>query len=188
MTNEELVKLYTPLVRKIAGGFQRKLPRNVLREDIIQAGMLGLWDAIRRRPDTIDTHFEQYIRIRVRGAILDELRSEDWLPRRLRDRIDREEGTTASVSMVRFDDVSEWEQNKALKSTHQEEQVELSREVQILISVLERLPARERMIMEAHYIKGVKFTDLAKELGVSEPRISQLHSRAVARVKEWIAA
>jgi len=64
----QLLLQYEPLVRKIAGGFQRKLPRNVLREDLIAAGMSGLWDAIRRHPDGPTDSFEWYVRVRVRGA------------------------------------------------------------------------------------------------------------------------
>ncbi len=92
-----LLEEFTPLVRKIAGGFQRKLPRNVLREDLIAAGMSGLWDAIRRHPDGGDESFEWYVRVRIRGAILDELRAQDWLPRRARAAAEANAGTDAYV-------------------------------------------------------------------------------------------
>ncbi len=81
---EELIAQFTPVVQKIVGGFQRKLPRNVLREDLLAAGMIGLWDAIQRHGADADDGFEWYVRVRVRGAILDELRAQDWPPRRLR--------------------------------------------------------------------------------------------------------
>src|SRR5688572_10314077 len=58
---QRLLAEFTPLVRKIAGGFQRKLPRNVLREDLIAAGMSGLWDAIRRHPDGGDRSEERRV-------------------------------------------------------------------------------------------------------------------------------
>ncbi|MDF3069079.1 MAG: polymerase sigma factor for flagellar operon [Polyangiaceae bacterium] len=114
---QRLLEEFTPLVRKIAGGFQRKLPRNVLREDLIAAGMSGLWDAIRRHPDGGDDSFEWYVRVRIRGAILDELRAQDWLPRRARAAAEAHAGTDAYIpppSVVRIDDVSEWEQNRCL--------------------------------------------------------------------------
>src|SRR5687767_13154468 len=63
---DELLKLYTPVVQKIVGGFQRKLPRNVLREDLMAAGMIGLWDAIQRHGEQADEGFEWYVRVRVR--------------------------------------------------------------------------------------------------------------------------
>jgi len=97
MVSQELLARYEPLVRKIAGGFQRKLPRNVLREDLIAAGMSGLWDAIRRHPDGPSESFEWYVRVRIRGAILDELRAQDWLPRRARAAAEAQSGTDAYI-------------------------------------------------------------------------------------------
>ncbi len=188
---QRLLEEFTPLVRKIAGGFQRKLPRNVLREDLIAAGMSGLWDAIRRHPDGGDESFEWYVRVRIRGAILDELRAQDWLPRRARAAAEANAGTDAYVpppSVVRIDDVSEWEQNRCLADASSSESAVAAKFTQeTLVKAVELLPERERHIVSSHYFRGVKFKDLGAELGVSEPRISQLHSRAIARLKELMA-
>ncbi len=188
---QRLLEEFTPLVRKIAGGFQRKLPRNVLREDLIAAGMSGLWDAIRRHPDGGDESFEWYVRVRIRGAILDELRAQDWLPRRARAAAEANAGTDAYVpppSVVRIDDVSEWEQNRCLTDASSSEAAVAAKFTQeTLAKAVELLPERERHIVSSHYFRGVKFKDLGAELGVSEPRISQLHSRAIARLKELMA-
>jgi RNA polymerase sigma factor for flagellar operon FliA len=189
---QRLLEEFTPLVRKIAGGFQRKLPRNVLREDLIAAGMSGLWDAIRRHPDGGDESFEWYVRVRIRGAILDELRAQDWLPRRARAAAEAHAGTDAYVpppSVVRIDDVSEWEQNRCLADAASSESAVAAKFTQeTLAKAVELLPERERHIVSSHYFRGVKFKDLGVELGVSEPRISQLHSRAIARLKELMAS
>ena len=189
---QRLLEEFTPLVRKIAGGFQRKLPRNVLREDLIAAGMSGLWDAIRRHPDGGDDSFEWYVRVRIRGAILDELRAQDWLPRRARAAAEANAGTDAYVpppSVVRIDDVSEWEQNRCLADASSSESAVAAKFTQeTLAKAVELLPERERHIVSSHYFRGVKFKDLGAELGVSEPRISQLHSRAIARLKELMAS
>lgn len=189
---QRLLEEFTPLVRKIAGGFQRKLPRNVLREDLIAAGMSGLWDAIRRHPDGGDESFEWYVRVRIRGAILDELRAQDWLPRRARAAAEAHAGTDAYVpppSVVRIDDVSEWEQNRCLADAASSESAVAAKFTQeTLAKAVELLPERERHIVSSHYFRGVKFKDLGIELGVSEPRISQLHSRAIARLKELMAS
>jgi RNA polymerase sigma factor for flagellar operon FliA len=189
---QRLLEEFTPLVRKIAGGFQRKLPRNVLREDLIAAGMSGLWDAIRRHPDGGDESFEWYVRVRIRGAILDELRAQDWLPRRARAAAEANAGTDAYVpppSVVRIDDVSEWEQNRCLADASSSESAVAAKFTQeTLVKAVELLPERERHIVSSHYFRGVKFKDLGAELGVSEPRISQLHSRAIARLKELMAS
>jgi len=189
---QRLLEEFTPLVRKIAGGFQRKLPRNVLREDLVAAGMSGLWDAIRRHPDGGDESFEWYVRVRIRGAILDELRAQDWLPRRARAAAEAHAGTDAYVpppSVVRIDDVSEWEQNRCLADSSSSESAVAAKFTQeSLVKAVDLLPERERHIVSSHYFRGVKFKDLGAELGVSEPRISQLHSRAIARLKELMAS
>ncbi|HEY3500368.1 MAG TPA: sigma-70 family RNA polymerase sigma factor [Polyangiaceae bacterium] len=182
-----LIKEYTPLVHKIVGGFQRRLPRNVLREDLIAAGMVGLWDAIRRHGEEPDEGFEWYVRVRVRGAILDELRAEDWLSRRAR-------AAAAATSdsqpprVVRLDDVGEWEQSRSLASEDSSE-TELDRQATqaSLNRAVEALPERERLIVAEHYFNEVKFKSLGERLGVSEPRVSQLHSRAMQRLRTLVA-
>ena len=190
----QLLQQYAPLVRQIVGGFQRKLPRNVLRDDLIAAGMSGLWDAIRRQDGQCDDSFEWYVRVRIRGAILDELRAQDWLPRRARAAAAeaQESGNTslAPPSVVRLEDVSEWEQGRALGSgegTSSESAVHQKFVGEALARAVEQLPDRERHIVSMHYFKGIKFKDLGAQLGVSEPRISQLHSRAMKRLRALIS-
>lgn len=188
---EQLLKTYTPLVTKMAGGFQRRLPRNVLREDLVAAGMSGLWDAVRTHPKGPTEHFPWYVRVRVRGAILDELRTQDWLPRRARAKADAASGTDSYVppppAVVRFDDVSEWEQNRALTDASSSEATLAAKEtLEAVAESVEQLPERERYIVSRYYFRDAKFKDIGKELGVSEPRISQLHSRAVERMRSTI--
>jgi len=182
-----LIGEYTPLVHKIVGGFQRRLPRNVLREDLVAAGMAGLWDAIRRHGDKHDEGFEWYVRVRVRGAILDELRAQDWLSRRAR-RAAAASGDSMPPRVVRLDDVGEWEQNRWL-STSPDAENELSEQFvrEQLVKAVETLPERERLIVSEHYFNHVKFKSLGERLGVSEPRISQLHSRAIQRLRSVVA-
>lgn len=189
----ELLAKYIPLVRQIAGGFQRKLPRNVLRDDLIAAGMSGLWDAIRKHGLEETENFDWYVRVRVRGAILDELRAQDWLPRRARAAA-AERANTAGVAVaapvvLRFDEISETEQARCLAtgdSSNTERTVEAKFAKEALARVVEQLPERERHIVSMHYFKGMKFKELGKMLGVSEPRISQLHSRAMGRLRDLL--
>jgi RNA polymerase sigma factor FliA len=182
-----LIAEYTPLVHKIVGGFQRRLPRNVLREDLIAAGMAGLWDAIRRHGEKNDEGFEWYVRVRVRGAILDELRAQDWLSRRAR-RAAAATGDSMPPRVVRLDDVGEWEQNRCL-ATSPDAENGLSEQFlrDHLAKAVETLPERERLIVSEHYFNHVKFKSLGERLGVSEPRISQLHSRAMQRLRVAVA-
>lgn len=185
---------YQQLVRQIAGGFQRKLPRNVLRDDLIAAGMSGLWDAVRRQGNESNGNFDWYVRVRIRGAILDELRAQDWLPRRAR--AAATEAAAANPNQVghapvvlRFDEVSETEQARCLaRDDANAEDAAAANCVRKQLEVaMNQLPERERRIVSLHYFRGIKFKDLGEMLGVSEPRISQLHSRAMSRLKVLLA-
>ncbi len=191
VVERELLERYSPLVRKIAGGIQRKLPGNVLREDLVAAGMGGLWDAIRRHSDGPSESFDWYVRVRIRGAILDELRAQDWLPRRARAAAEAASGTDAYVpppAIVRFDDASEWEQNHALRDFSNGEALVAARErYTATVAAVEQLPERERRIVSQHYFHGVKLKDLGIELGVSEARVSQIHSAALGRLRATLA-
>lgn len=185
-----LITKYSGLVRQIAGGFQRKLPRNVLRDDLIAAGMSGLWDAVRKHGHEQTENFDWYVRVRIRGAILDELRAQDWLPRRARaaaaEAAQAAGKRPCTPVVLRFDDVSETEQARCLtagESTNTEKTVEARLVKATLTRAMDQLPERERRIVSMHYFRGVKFKDLGEMLGVSEPRISQLHSRAMTRLK-----
>jgi RNA polymerase sigma factor for flagellar operon FliA len=186
MTNSEILKQYTPLVRRIAGGFIKKLPRNVLRDDIIAAGMFGLWDAILKNDGKpLQGSFDWYVRIRIRGAILDELRLQDWLPRRTRATVTaaKKEGREASFAIVPFDN-EHMQHVDALSVEANETAAAAQHAENLMLEAIEKLPVRERYVVSKHYFQGVKFKDLSVELGVSEPRISQLHSRAMERLRD----
>jgi len=81
---QDYVKQYAPLVRRIAHQMIAKLPANVELDDMVQAGMIGLMDAVNRFEESQGTQFEVYAASRIRGSMLDELRASDWLPRSAR--------------------------------------------------------------------------------------------------------
>jgi RNA polymerase sigma factor for flagellar operon FliA len=187
---ERLLSEYVPVVRQIAAGFQRRLPCSVLRDDLVAAGMTGLWDAIQKQGDEPSPSFEWYVRVRIRGAILDELRAQDWLPRRARASAlaaqkAGDPGRSAPV-VLRLDEVSVTEQARFLVTSRGGEadrDVEEREARAKLEEAVALLPERERHIVAMHYFEGVKFKELGRLLGVSEPRISQLHSRALSRLR-----
>ncbi len=82
--DQDYAKQYAPLVRRIAHQMVAKLPANVEVDDLIQAGMIGLMDAVGRYEASQGTQFEVYAASRIRGAMLDELRASDWMPRSAR--------------------------------------------------------------------------------------------------------
>lgn len=82
---EEIVLEYAPMVKHIANRLAARLPAGFQRDDLIQAGMIGLLEAIDRFDPSKETKFKTYAEIRVRGAMLDDLRAKDWIPRSVRD-------------------------------------------------------------------------------------------------------
>jgi RNA polymerase sigma factor for flagellar operon FliA len=83
---EELIREYTPLIKFIAQKIAVRLPSNIELDDLISSGVIGLMDAIEKYDPTRDNKFKTYAEFRIRGAILDELRAQDWVPRSVRDK------------------------------------------------------------------------------------------------------
>src|SRR5690349_15968682 len=89
MTKEQkdgLIMEYAPLIRYIAQKIAIRLPSNIELDDLISSGVIGLMDAIEKYDPTRDNKFKTYAEFRIRGAILDELRAQDWVPRSIRDK------------------------------------------------------------------------------------------------------
>ena len=94
---DEIVREYAPLIKFIAQKIAVRLPSNIELDDLISAGVIGLMDAIDKYDPTRDNKFKTYAEFRVRGAILDELRSQDWVPRSIRDKAKLLDRTMASL-------------------------------------------------------------------------------------------
>ena len=190
--SSEEVARHMPLVRQVVARFLRRLPANVLRDDLMAAGVYGLIDSLRKNGGDQGPTFESYARIRIRGAILDELRTQDWLPRRARWAASgkcagAEDGP---VAVIGIDDLAP---NERLGSLSDEEDkspaalLEDRSEGQRLAKAIEFLPPREQTIVKMHYYQGARFKDIGALLGVSEPRVSQLHSRAIGQLRKLLA-
>jgi RNA polymerase sigma factor for flagellar operon FliA len=188
-TREELAT-YMYLVHQVVSRVLRKLPPNVLREDLMAAGTFGLVDALRKSADHGPT-FDWYARIRIRGAVVDELRAQDWLTRRARTRVTRAQalGETGGLAVVGFDDLPESQAQGLADETAAtpQEQVERRMDRLALESAVALLPEREANIVGWHYFDGIPFKTIAARLGVSEPRISQLHARAMGRLRTTLS-
>ena len=186
--SSEEIRRHIPLVRHIVASFVRRLPANVLRDDLVAAGVLGLVDSLRKNGGDGGATFESYARIRIRGAILDELRAQDWLPRRARWAAEGKPGHEATVvAVIGLDEAHERavvDDDARDASTLLEEMDDARR----LAEVVAQLPPRERLIVQMHYFQGVRFKDIGETLGVSEPRVSQLHSRAIGQLRKLLAA
>lgn len=224
-TNEmtgELINAHMPLVNGIVAQFMRKLPRSVQREDLIAAGTLGLFHALRASTHTCEEMFAAYARIRIRGAIVDELRRHDWSPRRRRTPVaavsanatapgahDTNAANAANaanatsptaprlslvpppaeptrIQVVGFDDLPPNGSEIAEDSASPLDDVVERREHATLHAAVQALPPREREIVHMRYFLGLPSKAIAQAMGLSEARISQLHARATARLKELL--
>lgn len=184
----EDVARYLPIVEQVVRAMLQRLPPNVLREDMLAAGTFGLLDALRRHHAPRGEEFTWYARIRIRGAVVDELRSQDWLSRRARRRF-ADENRQATTAVIGIDDLPEERRTVADRSSLTPESLAVAHSDHLaLAKAVGQLPARERSIITQHYFEGVQLRAIARELGVSEPRVSQLHARAVARLREILAA
>jgi RNA polymerase sigma factor for flagellar operon FliA len=188
-TREELT-LYMPLVHQVVCRVLRKLPPNVLRDDLVAAGAFGLIDALRKSVER-GPACDWYARIRIRGAVVDELRSQDWLTRRARTRVAKAQakGEGGGASVVGFDDLPEAQAQAFVDESmaSPQEQVEQRMDRVALERAVKLLPEREANIVGWHYFEGIPFKTIASRLGVSEPRVSQLHARAMGRLRETLA-
>jgi RNA polymerase sigma factor FliA len=171
-----LLEKFAPMARRIALGFRCRLPASIETDDLVAAAMSGLWDAVRFHPEAA-TGFEHYAAMRVRGAVLDELRTQDWLPRR--HRADVEEGKAFRVQVVY--DVSEGQR----LASDDDVESEVSRRMMArkLVRYLRYLLPRERKIVRAHYFRFEKFVDIGTGMGISEPRVSQIHAIAMGKLR-----
>ena len=217
------ITTFAPLVRRMAHHHAARLPSSVQIDDIIQAGMIGLMDAAARFEESQGNQFETYATQRIRGAMLDELRSNDWLPRSTRKSLRRIESAMHKLeqrlgrapseielaqelgvplgeyqSMLqeargyellhledfsRDDDDDFLERNLPDDRENPFERYKDARFRAALVEAIEHLPEREKLLMGLYYEQELNFKEIAAVLEVSESRICQLHSQAVARLR-----
>jgi RNA polymerase sigma factor for flagellar operon FliA len=204
-----------------------KLPPSVEVDDLIQAGMIGLLDAVNRYEETHGAQFETYAVQRIRGAMLDELRSSDWLPRSMRQNMRKIEVAMNVLQQRLGRPPQESEVAKQLKLSLVDYQELLSEggghqlvyyedfhdnddsehfldryctdnstdPLQSLmnsgfraavIDAITALPEREKILMGLYYEQEMNLKEIGAVMGVSESRVCQLHSQAVARLRSFL--
>ena len=221
-----LLTEHMPLVKRLAHQMKAKLPPSVEVDDLVQAGMMGLLDAINRYEENHGAQFETYAVLRIRGAMLDELRSSDWMPRSTRANMRKVEQAMATLQQQLGRPPSESEVAKSLKLSladyqdllgdsgghqlvyyedfHDEDGSEgfLDRYAvddddplkslldtdfrQTVIDAIDALPPREKMLMGLYYEEELNLKEIGAVMGVSESRVSQLHTQAVARLRTYL--
>lgn len=178
------------MAKSIAGSYLARLPKNVLAADILQAALIGLWDGIQKHGgDLTPEQRRGYLITRIRGQIIDELRAQDWLPRRARKAAD----VLRPVTIVRFDDLGRaddqhsWEERLPSEDPSPEDECVRENALRESVGDLDDVPLkpRHREILRRHYWRGQKFKDIADALRVSEPRVSQQHAQAIVLLRAW---
>ena len=220
---EQYVAEFAPLVKRIAHHMMAKLPACVQADDLVQAGMIGLLDAINRYEGSLGAQFETYAAQRIRGAILDELRRADWLPRSLRKKMRRIEAAVNNLeqrlgcapteqelaselgmSLAEYhetlqdarggqliyyedfqkDDDEHFLDRRCPDSHNNPLEALLDADLRAtLIEAIDELPPREKLMMGMHYEQGLNLREIGEVLGVSESRVCQLHTQAIARLR-----
>lgn len=185
---------YYPMVRRIAhrAAATYGLPVGVEASDLVSSGVIGLAEAWERYDVSRGVAFEAFAVPRIKGAVVDAIRAADWVPRKARQRsrdtgqavavlvsLDGQRGTGESdgTSVERIADDSLPLPGTELLAAEQRRE---------LMVALNGLPERERLIVTLHYFHGTQLAEIAKSLGVTESRVSQLHGRALRMLRECI--
>jgi len=225
---EGLVVAYSPLVKYVAGRLASGLPAHVEEADLISYGLVGLISAIERFDLSRQIKFETYAIPRIRGAIIDELRALDWVPRSVRARAreieraniklehqlqraptDEEMAAALGLEMSDFQDALLQISNSSIAALDELWTVSDSSGDQVsLLDTLEdpdsadpvklidanalkdrvadaiaTLPEREKLVIALYYYENLTLREIGEVLGVTESRISQLHTKAVLRLR-----
>ena len=218
-----LLTEHAPLVKRLAHQMKAKLPPSVEVDDLIQAGMMGLLDAINRYEDNHGAQFETYAVLRIRGAMVDELRSNDWMPRSTRSTMKKVETAMTKLQqqlgrppselevaksldvslaeyqemlfegggpqLVYYEDFHDDDGNDSFLDRYAVDEDDPLRALldtdfrQAVIDAIDGLPPREKILMGLYYEEELNLKEIGAVLGVSESRVSQLHTQAVARLR-----
>ena len=224
---EALLLHYHGLVKRIADRMSIDLPPFVERCDLVSYGILGLVDAIGKFDRSRPVKFETYASTRIRGAILDGLRSIDWIPRSVRMKLravaraeaalqmtlhrrPTEAEVAAAVGMsvaglrklagdaalrhvVQLDDALDRTSSRvALTREDRADQpghaLEAAERRHAVVCAIQGLDDRDRTVIDLYYYRGLKLTEIGRMLGVTEARVSQLHTRARSALRKTLLA
>ena len=218
---EALILAHYPMVRSVAYRMVSRFPSCVEAEDLVTIGTIGLIDAVDKFQENQSVTFGAYARIRVQGAILDELRKEDWVPRSVRTRHHelKTARETLRMDLGRDPSHAEWAealgvttarltqmvQDSTLKSLISMEETTPGTDESIGNSLvgdaanpldeatrshvaamvreaIASLPEREKYLVDLYYFQDLTFKEIGAILGVTESRVSQLHTRMKNRL------
>jgi RNA polymerase sigma factor for flagellar operon FliA len=225
---DRLILTYAPLVKYVAGRLGSGLPAHVDEGDLVSYGLLGLIGAIERYEPDRDVKFETYAIARIKGAIIDELRAMDWVPRSVRSRAreieraiaeleaklgeaptDEQIAAKVGITVAELEDsltdiarssiaaldelwtvsggdgdsvalIDTLEDEDAPDPQHALSQTEMK---EAIADAIARLPEREKLVVTLYYYEELTLREIGEVLGVTESRVSQLHTKAILRLK-----
>jgi len=225
---EQLILHYSPLVKYVAGRVSVGLPPNVEQADFVSSGIFGLIDAIEKFDPDRAIKFETYAISRIRGAIIDELRALDWIPRSVRQKaraverayatletrlhrtpqepevaaemgIATEElhvifGQLSLANVVALDELLHPRGEAGeptslldtLEDTAADDPVQIAEERELrrlLARAVSTLPEREKTVVSLYYYEGLTLAEIGQVLGVTESRVSQIHTKSVLQLR-----
>ena len=218
---EKLILEYSPIVKFIAGRLSIHIGQHVEYDDLISYGIFGLIDAIDKFNIDKGVKFETYASLRIRGAIIDNIRKMDWVPRTLRQKnkeyeqictqLEAELGREATeaeladrmglpidaarelirkstvLSLVSLDDYLEQNYESVFGFGSHDDTPEghfSKKEIQeMLADTIEKLSDKEKTVVTLYYFEDLTLKEISGIMGVSESRVSQIHSRAIMRMQ-----
>lgn len=222
---EKLILEYAPLVKVVAGRLSMYLGYNVEYDDLVSYGIFGLIDAIDKFDCFKEVKFETYASLRIRGAILDQIRKMDWIPRTIRQKQKKIETVMREVEQatghaatdeeiaaglgISDDEYLEWQSQMKITGVvslnefmeqgsdvsqdygrhttsrfeSPEERIEKEELTKVLGEALQLLTEKEQKVITLYYYEELTLKEISNILEVSESRISQLHTRALQKMK-----
>lgn len=223
---EKIILEYAPLVKLVAGRLSMYLGYNVEYEDLVSYGIFGLIDAIDKFDFMKEVKFETYASLRIRGAILDQIRKMDWIPRTIRQKQKKIDAVIKEIELtsgryatdeeiaeglgISGEEYLEWQsqmkitnvvslneyleqgsevpmesnRHNATRFESPEENIEKEELKQVLEQTLALLTEKERKVILLYYYEELTLKEISSVLEVSESRISQLHTRALQKMRE----
>ena len=228
---DRLILTYAPLVKYVAGRLGAGLPAHVEESDLVSYGLIGLIGAIERFDPAREIKFETFAISRIRGAIIDELRALDWVPRSVRSRAreieraigqfeaqhhraptDEEIATKLELtgdeleesldeisrsSIVALDELwtlsSSGDQISLIDTIEDHDSADPQRNLteaelrEAIAEAIANLPEREKIVVTLYYYEELTLREIGDVLGVTESRVSQLHTKAILRLRGHLA-
>ena len=222
---EKIIVEYAPLVKIVAGKMNMYLGSNVEYDDLVGYGVFGLIDAIDKYDLSKDVKFETYASLRIKGAILDQIRKMDWIPRTIRQKqkkieeasknVEARTGKAATDDQIADElglsgkEYTEWQSqmkvtnlislNEFMEAGNEpvmdsgasnshfiqpEESISKDELSKMLAESLELLTEKEKSVIVYYYYEDLNLKEIAKVMDVSESRVSQLHTKALLKMRK----